>query len=115
MPYKELERLLNRPSYNIQQRFRYYQKDKKKFTRWNLEMTEKLVNNLMKIAKCNDIEELRDRKFSEEDWRKLAKRMGDTTAHHVKYGWKSSIHYRLFSDDVPLPIVKAELVKRYIF
>lgn len=70
----------------------------------------------MKIAKCNDIEELRHRKFSEKEWRKLAKRMkNDMTAHHVKYAWKTSIHYRLFSDDVPLPIVKAELLKRCVY
>lgn len=73
---------------------------------------EQLVKLLMKTGKCTDIEELRHKKLLISEWRQIAKRMNGLTAQQVKYGWQTCIHHRLFSDDVPLSVMKAELLKK---
>ncbi|KAJ8919883.1 hypothetical protein NQ315_006412 [Exocentrus adspersus] len=110
-PFRDLAELLNRTCLSVEKRYdRLREAYTEKFS-VTLPVAEKFINKLMKIAHCGDVNELKDKKFTMKEWRKLSRKMDGVPVIKLQQAWTLKIYPRLFSKETDVRKVKLRLMR----
>ncbi|CAG9816121.1 unnamed protein product [Phaedon cochleariae] len=96
-PFVNLAKILNRNNTAVLKRYETLTntKNQSKLT-WTADLSGKLIRRMMRIGKCERVEDLENLQLSTEQWNKLSRKM-DMSVKKLRRGWKITVYPRLFS------------------
>ncbi|XP_049819626.1 uncharacterized protein MAL13P1.304 isoform X2 [Aethina tumida] len=98
-PYHDLSKRLNRERLSIEKRYKYLttHRPPKENIRvvWDSTMELALVNRMLKVIGSKDINDLRDRKLTGEEWKRVAKKLNFGSDLRLKRKW-ATIYTQIF-------------------
>ncbi|KRT81552.1 hypothetical protein AMK59_5604, partial [Oryctes borbonicus] len=92
--FSTLSKILNRPRSLIEKRFRILQRKTRLLKPHDY---PGLVKSLIEVTNSDNLEELRDKHISDEEWHKVAKKL-HLCKNHLKKCWMASLYTKLFHE-----------------
>ncbi|GJQ68687.1 hypothetical protein Trydic_g17227 [Trypoxylus dichotomus] len=105
--FSTLSKVLNRPRYLIEKRFRLL---RRQFGLLKPRDYPRLVKCLIEVTNSNSLEELRDKRISNEKWLKVAEKL-HLCKNHIKVCWIASLYTKLFNEG---PIDVDKIIRKLI-